>query len=222
MTTVTPPKWRAASFNCPKCGAFAQQTWAICYAQTSEEEYDPGLSVAKCFACGDHSIWRVGYDWSFTPPRETGTLVHPHSTTFGPPQHDEMPEDVASLYSEASAVAATSPRSASALLRLALEVLLKGIYPDAGNLNATIGAAVADGLPKQVQQTMDFMRFNGNQSVHQFHHDDTAETATTLFNLLNVVVEHLISQPKQLDQLYAGLPDGFKKQVDQRDTANSD
>jgi hypothetical protein len=131
-----------------------------------------------------------------------------------------MPEDVARLYDEASTVASLSPRSASALLRLSLEVLLEGLYPDAGDLNKKIGAAVADGLPRPVQQTMDFLRFNGNQSVHKFHHDDTAETASTLFTLLNVVVEQLISQPKQLASLYEGLPEGFRNQVDRRDAQN--
>ncbi len=130
-----------------------------------------------------------------------------------------MPANVAVLYDEASTVAALSPRSASALLRLALEVLLEGLYPESkGNLNAMIGEAVQDGLPKGVQKTMDFIRFNGNQSVHKFHHDDTPETATTLFALLNFVVERLITQPKQLEDLYGGLPDDFKSQVERRDS----
>jgi len=130
-----------------------------------------------------------------------------------------MPRDVAALYDEASTVVQLSPRSASALLRLALEVLLEELYPDnRGNLNAVIGAAVEDGLPQGVQQTMDYMRFSGNQSVHEFHHDDTLETATTLFGLLNIVVERLITQPNQLADLYDSLPDTFRQSVKKRDT----
>ncbi|WP_156741896.1 hypothetical protein [Occultella aeris] len=45
----------------------------------------------------------------------------------GPDPSPDMPEDVAQLYEEASTVVGLSPRSASALLRLALEALLKGL-----------------------------------------------------------------------------------------------
>ncbi|CAM3357028.1 hypothetical protein OCAE111667_05295 [Occultella aeris] len=82
-----------------------------------------------------------------------------------------------------------------------------------------IGAAVRDGLPQGVQQTMDVLRFSGNQSVHEVHHDDTPETAGTLFNLLNLVVERLVTQPKQLDELYSGLPEGVRDSIARRDAA---
>lgn len=221
MPDVT-PSLRASSFACPFCGALAQQTWADCYSQNPEtgDHADPALSVSECFACGGETVWRRwiesgnGGGWTI----ERGVIIYPVSAKFGPARHEDMPADVAAVYDEASTVASLSPRSASALLRLALEVLLNDLYPEAGDLNTKIGAAVAAGLPRQVQQTMDVMRFNGNQSVHEFRSDDTPETATTLFNLLNIVVEQLISQPKQLEQLYSGLPEGVRKQVDRRDT----
>ncbi|MEH3068858.1 MAG: hypothetical protein PGN15_12765 [Aeromicrobium erythreum] len=50
------------------------------------------------------------------------------------------------------------------------------------------------------------MLFNANQSVHEFDHDDTTETATILFGLLNFLVERLITQPKQLDALCDAPP----------------
>jgi hypothetical protein len=165
-------------------------------------------------------VWLKGQaraEWSGVM-MESGTLIHPTVNFSGPPRSADMPPEVAALYDEASSVVDISPRSASVLLRLALQTLLEGLYPEEQDtLNKLIGAAVAAGLPHEVQKTMDLMRFNGNESAHEFHHDDTPETATTLFNLLNIVVERLITGPKQLDELYEGLPETFRQQVERRD-----
>lgn len=168
------------------------------------------VSVATCFVCHASSYWLAA-------SATQGSMIYPTTQRSGPVHSPDMPEAVAALYEEAAAVANLSPRSASALLRLALEALLEELYPDVANLNDMIGAAVRDGLPKQVQQTMDVLRFNGNRSVHEIHHDDTPETTATLFNLLNIVVERLVTQPKQLDELYDGLPDGVREQIERRD-----
>lgn len=223
VTVDTTPYFKSESFACPICGAFAQQSWAECSAQDSKsgDHFDPSLNVSTCFVCRGEAVWLRSVSYGTGSRRTIGKLIHPTAKLSGPARSSDMPEEVAALYDEASTILALSPRSASALLRLALEVLLEGMYPDKqGNLNAMIGAAVADGLPERVQKTMDFMRFSGNQSVHKFHHDDTPETAATLFNLLNIVVERLITQPKQLDSLYDGLPEGFKEQIDRRDGAS--
>ncbi|MCR6032854.1 DUF4145 domain-containing protein [Nocardioides sp. zg-579] len=213
------PNYLGKAFICPHCNANAQQSWASCTAQGHEtsDTYLPGLTISTCFVCSGLAIW-------LEQPVRTDTwgasarMIYPAATVEGPKRNVDLPEAVARLYDEAATVVNLSPRSASALLRLALEALLEDLYPDkAGNLNSMIGAAVRDGLPERVQRTMDVMRFSGNQSVHEIHHDDTPQTAATLFGLLNIVAEQLITQPKQLDALYEGLPDGFKQQVDRRD-----
>lgn len=150
---------------------------------------------------------------------QTGDIIWPVTSGTGPDRNTDMPPEVAALYEEASSIASLSPRSASALLRLGLELLLEDLYPaKKGNLNAMIAEGVKAGLPEQVQKTMDVMRFSGNENVHAFQPDDSAADASTLFGLLNYVVERLISQPKQLDALYEGLPENFKDSVAKRDT----
>lgn len=217
----TEPYFGKKSFTCPHCGANCQQSWARCEArdEDSEDAFDPYLNVSTCFVCNAEAVWLRERFARSSWGGDSGQIIYPTAQRGGPPRSSDMPEAVASIYDEASTVVGLSPRSASALLRLALEALLEDLYSDnKGNLNAMIGAAVKDGMPQGVQQTMDYMRFSGNQSVHELHHDDTLETATTLFNLLNFVVERLITQPRQLEGLYGGLPHTFKEQVQKRDT----
>ena len=220
MSSRITPTFHAGSFTCPHCDANCQQDWAACTAEDDDgNTFGANLSLSTCFVCHEQAVWLHTYVTTEQNQRiRSGTLIHPTAERTGPPPNPDMPSDVAALYDEARAVATHSPRSASALTRLALEVLLKELYPKEGNLNAMIGAAVRDGLPESVQQTMDVMRFNGNRSVHEFHQDDTIDTASTLFGLLNFVVERLISQPKQLEELYAGLPQGVRESISKRDT----
>jgi hypothetical protein len=217
---IKPPTYRATAFNCPHCGALCQQDWATCWATgvDTQVEFDPNLETSTCFACGERAVWLRHFKVHQGLPRTDARLLHPTTQKGGPPRVANMPPDVAVIYDEASEVVNLSARSASALLRLALQLLLQGLYPKhKDKLNLLIKAAVADGLPPGVQQTMDYIRFTGNESVHNFHHDDTTETANTLFGLLNFAVERLITQPQQLEALYGSLPETFRKQVDERD-----
>lgn len=217
---VVTPEHLASSFTCPHCHALAQQRWAKCSAKQTggtSEEFDPQLELSTCFACGQTSVWLISKKslsgYTFTE----GRLIHPVTELGGPPRSPNMPQDVADLYDEASKIAQLSPRAACGLLRLALELLLKGLYPDAGNLNAMIGAAAKDGIPKQVIKMMDVTRFSGNENVHELHPDDSAADAVTLFGLLNIAVERLISEPLAVEELYERLPERVKQQVDRRD-----
>ncbi len=137
----------------------------------------------------------------------------------GPEAPADLPQSVRAVYNEARAVTNTSPRSAAALLRVTLEGILTELFPDQGNLNATIGAAAQAGLPTQVIQAMDVLRFNGNQSAHALSHEDTPETVTALFKILVLVVERLISEPRQIAEMHALLPEGVRQQIEHRDTS---
>lgn len=61
------------------------------------------------------------------------------------------------------------------------------------------------------------LRFAGNRSVHEIMSDDTAETATALLHILNLVVERLITQPKQITALHDAMPEGVKQAIERRD-----
>ncbi len=198
------PRLLGESFDCPYCGAFAAQTWQDFYREQSPS----GVSSAHCFACKRMSIWLV---------IEGGVMVWPIGDPGGPPPAPDMPDDVRAIYNEARDVVKASPRSAAALLRLALEGLLTGLYPDEGNLNATIGEAARAGLPRQVINAMDVLRFNGNAAIHEISRKDTAETAASLFAVLNLVVTRLVTEPRQIEALHAELPASVRASIEKRD-----
>ncbi len=222
MVDPSPPKFRAGSFTCPHCDAICQQIWAKCDAFGDDgSEFDPGIFVTTCFVCEKRVIWRLVHRRSASSTKlyEDAEIIWPAGTGTAPPRHSDMPENVSQLYSEAASVSETSPRSAAALLRLALELLLTDLYPQATTLNGMIAAAAASGLPDQVTNMMDIMRFSGNENIHAFRPDDGAADAATMFLLLNVVVERLIALPNQVENLFDALPEGMKEQVVKRNGA---
>lgn len=90
------------------------------------------------------------------------------------------------------------------------------------DINKDIGSLVSKGLPVEVQQALDALRVIGNESVHPGSLDmtDDIDTATTLFRLLNFIVEQRITQPKKLQQLYNSLPASKLAGIQQRDTSS--
>lgn len=131
-----------------------------------------------------------------------------------------MPDDVVADYNEAREILAVSPRSAAALLRLALQRLMPHLGVDTGSLNTDIGELVKQGLPVQIQQALDTLRVIGNNAVHPGELDlDDSSAALALFDLLNFVVEDRITRPKTVSELFAGLPEGARAAVVRRDNS---
>jgi hypothetical protein len=69
---------------------------------------------------------------------------------------------------------------------------------------------VKKGLEPQVQQALDIVRVIGNNAVHpgEITVNDNRDTATTLFGLVNLIVESQIARPKQIGALFDALPSG--------------
>ena len=86
-------------------------------------------------------------------------------------------------------------------------------------INADIKELVAGGLDPRVQKALDAVRVIGNNAVHPGQIDlrDDRATAESLFGLLNLIAEKMISEPKHVDQIYASLPAGALEAIDKRD-----
>ena len=87
------------------------------------------------------------------------------------------------------------------------------------DLNTDIASLVASGLPPGVQKLLDIVRVIGNEAVHPGAIDlrDDLTLAATLFGLVNLITEKMISDPNQLDALYAALPEGKREGIARRD-----
>lgn len=190
--------YNSSGFNCPHCGLYAKQNfYTPCKGSNHEQSYlskilnalldddfvddyyhISKLSVCFCDHCAKYTLW------------VDKQLVYPNLTIAPEPVND-MPDDVKYDFSEARYVVQRSPRSAAALLRLALQKLMPHIGQDGKNINSDIGNLVNEGMSKELQEQLDVLRVIGNESVHPGELDmkDDIETAIALFHLLNSFVQ---------------------------------
>lgn len=91
------------------------------------------------------------------------------------------------------------------------------------DINAAIASLVSKGLPVMVKKALDVVRVVGNNAVHPGEIDlnDDTETALAMFNLINLIVTHMITQPKEIDQLFNHLPSGAREAIERRDDTSN-
>ncbi|QVN18853.1 DUF4145 domain-containing protein [Burkholderia pyrrocinia] len=132
-----------------------------------------------------------------------------------------MPDIALQDYEEARQVVSVSPRAAAALLRLCIEKLCVTLNAEGANINAQIAYLVRQGLPPKIAQAMDVVRVTGNNAVHpgQMDDEDISGVSTTLFTLVNMIVEDRITRPRMVDDIYASLPAGALAAIEKRDGA---
>jgi hypothetical protein len=207
-----PPSFGKTAFNCPHCGAFAHQEWRrrinaveheIGSGNTSQL---PKISASICARCGNFALWK------------DTQLFYPQMYVAPLPATD-MPEDVKEDYEEARSIFSQSSRGAAALLRLAIQKLVIALGESGDNLNESIGNLVKKGLRADIQKALDVVRVVGNNAVHPGVLDvkDNPDMALSLFKLTNLIVEDMITKPKEVAELYEALPDGAKDAIAKRD-----
>ncbi|HNJ61220.1 MAG TPA: DUF4145 domain-containing protein, partial [Chitinophagales bacterium] len=78
---------------------------------------------------------------------------------------------------------------------------------------------VKKGLPPKVQEALDSVRVIGNESVHpgELNINDNREIAAQLFKLVNFIATKMISEPKEIDEIYNSLPEKKLKGIEERD-----
>ncbi|MGE6721067.1 hypothetical protein ACQKGD_27600 [Peribacillus frigoritolerans] len=124
-----------------------------------------------------------------------------------PNAHQDMPVDVKNIYEEAILVFKHSPRAAAALLRLAIETTFPleddDIY----------------GIPSHIQKGLDAIRIYRNEGIHpgEIVLNDDQEIVIYMFELINDMVEELISRRKKIQQADAKIPVDKIKSILNRD-----
>jgi len=173
-------------------------------------KYSDGLpedfTVSRCEHCNGLTLWHKA------------SIIMPRTVSVEQPNVD-LGKDIIELYNEAAAILQDSPRAAAALLRLALQLLLKELGGKGKNIDDDIAMIVANGVDAQVQKAMDILRVFGNNSVHpgEINLKEKSELVTKMFKLINFVADKMITQKKELDGLFDELPVAVKQQIAKRD-----
>lgn len=241
VTKYVPPATTWKAFSCPHCGVLTTQTWfkPVCYSGAEvppphigglgasgdpeirlakmtlapgSTSLDPDIYIAnlflsQCFHCKQVAVWRFR------------SMIYPTRGDV-PPANADLPEEIRPDYEEAASILNASPRGAAALLRLAVQKLCKHLDQPGKNINDDIAALVAAGLSPTVQKALDAVRVIGNEAVHPGELDirDDRDTATSLFNLINLIVQRMITDPREAEEVYALLPQTKRDQIDKRDS----
>jgi len=207
------PKFKEKSFHCPHCGVYANQLWLIGKGQSFvNRNFNsiPDVYFSICHHCDKVSIW---YKENLIEPNIGGV----------PLPNQDLSEEIKEDYLEARDILNKSPRGSAALLRLAIQKLCIEFGGKGKNLNQDIGELVKNELPPIVQQSLDYVRVVGNNAVHpgQIDLKDDKESAVRLFDLVNIIANIMITQPKEIEELYNILPEEQKKAIEKRDNKNS-
>jgi hypothetical protein len=163
--------------------------------------------VSKCFSCAKETLW-LGE-----------RVVFPAHSADIPEANADLPVAVKRDYDEAALIRPLSPRAAAALLRLALQKLCAHLLGRDDDINKMIGALVKQGLSPKIQKALDVVRVIGNEAVHPGTLDlrDDVEITSSLFGLINLIAETMISVPKHVDDLYSIIPAPKLKGIEERD-----
>ena len=244
--SFTPPATDKTAFHCPTCKSYAMQHWssvhliylnqngpAYTHHQSviqgySESEVEHRLAngvpttiasrrptdsqllcayVAQCSHCQNVSLWID--DKQVYPPASSA-----------PPPNSDLPDGLRKDFEEARAILHYSPRGAAALLRLVTQKLCRELGEAGNNLNDDIRRLGKKGLNQGIIDALDSVRVIGNNAVHPGEMDlsDDVETATALFELVNIVVEKMISDPKKIQSIRSSIPARDKANIKKRDT----
>lgn len=201
-----PAKYGENQFHCPRCNVFASQTWKSLHIDGGDKWIATAFNGSYCSHCRAWSFW---FDERLIDPAE------------GPvePPHPELPASCVPDYNEARDIVSRSPRGAVALLRLVLQKLMGHLGESGKNINDDIKSLVSKGLPGLVQQALDVCRVVGNNAVHpgELDSNDTPDIAHQLFRMINFIADDRIARPKEIEALYAKLPQAAKDAISKRD-----
>ncbi|MDO8349397.1 MAG: DUF4145 domain-containing protein [Planctomycetota bacterium] len=163
--------------------------------------------LSRCWHCKKVTVWvhrRV-----VDPVAKLGALPNKH-----------MPPEIAKDFDEARSILNLSPRGAAALLRLCVEKLCDHLGAKGKTIDDKIGYLVGKGLDEGVKDALDVVRVIGNNAVHVGKldvGDDDPNLASQLLDLVNEIVEEMISKPSRLKAMKAKIPQGARDAIEKRD-----
>lgn len=210
MSKYVEPVFLGEAFTCIFCHVLTTISWQELKAYRGPNRVwaTTPFQLCICDHCSEQSLWE-----NITPDEENydgpqiGRLVLPASVT-AEQAHPELPEECKRDFNEAREISGQSPRGAAALLRLSLQKLCAHLGGKGENINDDIKQLVGQGLAPQVQQALDLVRVTGNHAVHpgEISLEDSPEHVTVMFQMINLIVDELISRPRQISERFNALP----------------
>lgn len=168
------------------------------------------VDMSRCYNCDEISIW------------VKSSLVYP-TRGDSPIPNADLSMDIRQDFDEAGRIVQISPRGAAALLRLSIQKLCKELGATGKTIDEDIAILVKQGLDVRIQRSLDIVRVIGNEAVHPGQLDlrDDVATAERLFGLVNIIADAMITQPKQIEAMYADLPENKRTAIERRDAAKT-
>ena len=194
--------FRARAFHCPHCGVYTRQDWYnVAKGAISEKGLDyyegfvSDLYLSQCSQCKRNALWL------------NDKILYP-TLSIAPWPTEDMPLNVKEDFLEARNIVNSSPKAASAILRLSLQKLMFSLGESGKNMETDINNLIRKGLPERFRDALWAVRAIGKDAVApgEINALDDLDTASALFNLVNTVIEATISQQKKVNQLYTTLP----------------
>lgn len=215
------------SFKCPNCGAFSHMKWenlfySIYDEQGNEHHILTRVHQAQCASCDKENIWYnnrevsgwLGLQGIPRPTNDSELLrlfpINEIGNKDIPEYLPDMPHDVKELYKEAALIFELSPRSAAALIRLALEKLCDHLGVKKKNIKESIEELAAKNIiPLIVAKAADNIRLIGNANVHSgIIGDEVLEDINpAIFSYINLIVDYAITKPKEINEINALFPE---------------
>lgn len=215
------------SFKCPHCGAFAHMKWENLFfliydEQGNEHNVQTRVYQAQCASCEKENIWYnkrevSGFLALNSIPRPTNDSellrlfpIQEISNQDIPECLSDIPEDIKTLYKEAALIFELSPRSAAALIRLALEKLCGHLGVQKKTIKESIEElAKQQIIPIRVAQAADNIRLIGNANVHAgIICDEILEDINpAIFAYINLIVDYAITKPKKIEEINSLFPE---------------
>ena len=226
--TYIQPEFERNRFTCPTCGTLSQMIWLELFnpwehdavnAENWELLEDYRFHAAVCVADGCVSIWlRYPEHTEEGLVRRRTEMAYPPAS-HGPKPNPDMPESAKKLYLEAGNVLPGSTRAAAALLRMCTEDIIKflatkqdkeKVLDERTSLYRRVEfLREHDKLwpAEEIDDALDLLRVIGNDAVHSPEpreirgDDDTRQVARSLFMLVDMITEQLITRRRRARSL---------------------
>ncbi|PEO24937.1 hypothetical protein COL24_00880 [Bacillus toyonensis] len=178
-----------------------------------DEDNLAGIILSTCSECDATTYWLKSIDGD-------ELQLYPQNFSNYPQPHEDMPKHISKTFKEAGSVMDLSLGSSAALARLTLENLLIHLGYEGYSLNDKIGKVIKDGeISKKTEKALDVIRVYGNSGAHSgiIDLEELPWVPATLLKLINLVVDDLITAPKEIDNMFDALPAGIKAGIEKRD-----